>query len=524
MVIMRHPLLYQLNTRIYLREQSAALGRPASFADIPNSLLDQLKAHGYEWLYLLGVWQTGSVAPKLSRSDPNVRAGCQASLPDFKDEDIIGSPFAIQAYNPNPEFGGDAPLAELRQRLQRRGLKLMLDFVPNHMAPDHEWVSTHPEYLIAGTEEDRAREPQNWGRFDTPAGPRIFAHGRDPYFAGWADTVQLNYRHPKLREAMLEQLQRVADRCDGTRCDMAMLLEPDIFTRTWGDRALPKDGSSPQDVPFWPKAIESVRARHPGFTFMAEVYWGLEWRLQQHGFNFTYDKSFYDRLHARAAQSAREHLQADPEYQNHSARFLENHDEPRAAGTFPLEMHRPAAVITFFVPGLRFLQEGQMEGWKTHASMHLGRRPKEPTNPQIKAFYESLLKCLRRPEVHDGTFHLWQPRPAWEGNPTWNNFIFFSWHDDDGRCCLVAANYSDSQSQCYVPINLELLSGETWQLADVLGSARYQRSGDEMRTRGLYLDLPPWGYHFFDTTPIPRKAEHYEQGDIREPAVAGSAH
>jgi hypothetical protein len=276
------------------------------------------------------------------------------------------------------------------------------------------------------------------------------------------------------------------------------------------------------DVPFWPEAIAKIRGRHPGFTFMAEVYWDLEWRLQQHGFNFTYDKRLYDRLHGAAAQAVREHLQADPEYQNRSARFLENHDEPRAAGTFPFDMHRAAAVITFFVPGLRFLQEGQMEGWRTHASMHLGRRPKEPTNPQIRAFYELLHKCLRRPEVHDGFFHLWQPRPAWDGNPTWNNFTCFSWHDDDGHCSLAVANYAGTQGQCYVPIDLGLFAGETWKLSDLLGPARYERSGDELRTRGLYLDMPAWGHHFFDVTPIPKPAERYDQGHIRKPEVARS--
>jgi hypothetical protein len=519
---MQHPLLYQLNTRIYLRERSIALGHAASFSDIPDALLDHLKTLGYEWLYLLGIWQTGSAATKLSQADPNVRAGCQASLPDFKDDDIIGSPFAIQSYAPNRDFGGDPALAELRERIHQRGLKLMLDFVPNHMAPDHEWVSTHPEYLIAGTEEDRAREPQNWGRFDTPSGPQIFAYGRDPYFAGWADTVQLNYRHPKLREAMLEQLLRVAERGDGARCDMAMLLEPDVFSRTWGDRAIPRDGSPSVNVPFWPNAIQSVRNRHPGFTFMAEVYWDMEWRLQQEGFNFTYDKSLYDRLHGKAAVAVREHLQADAEYQNRSARFVENHDEPRAAGTFPFDMHRSAAVITFFVPGLRFLQEGQMEGWKTHASMHLGRRPKEPTNPQIHRFYELLLRCLRRPELHDGEFHLWHPRAAWDGNPTSQNFICFSWHDDDGRCSLAVANYADTQGQCYIPVNLEFLSGETWQLSDLLGSARYQRSGDGMRTGGLYLDLPAWGCHFFELLPVPKQEGRNEKRRQRELETAGS--
>jgi hypothetical protein len=521
---MRHPLLHQLNTRIYLPERSDVLGRRASFEDIPDAWLDELKALGFEWLYLLGIWQTGPAAREISRANSSLRAGCHISLPDVKDEDIIGSPFAVQDYSPNREFGGDAALARLRERLHRRGLKLMLDFVPNHIAPDHQWISTHPEYLIKGTEEDRSREPQNWGRFETPAGPRIFAYGRDPYFAGWPDTVQLNYRHTDCRQAMLAQLQHVAERCDGVRCDMAMLIEPDIFSRTWGERSVPTDGSSAVDRPFWPDAIKSTRHRFPGFTFMAEVYWDMEWRLQQHGFDFTYDKRLYDRLHAGGAREVREHLMADPAFQDRSARFLENHDEPRAAATFPLEMHRPAALLTFFVPGLRFFHEGQVEGWKTHISMHLGRRPHEPVNPVIRSFYESILKYLRRPEVHDGVFHLWQPRPAWEGNPTWNNFICFSWHDDAERCSLIVVNYAASQGQCHIPIELDLLSGQEMRLSDLLGPAHYERSGDELKTRGLYLDLPAWGHHFFEVAPV-EKAVRSRKGrpghvDRTEPSLA----
>ncbi len=520
---MRHPLLYQINTRVYLGERSRALGRRATFDDIPDALLDEAKALGFEWLYFLGVWQTGSVAPAISRSDPSLRAGCQAALPDLKDEDIIGSPFAIKAYEANRAFGGEAALARLRERVHRRGLKLMLDFVPNHIAPDHEWVAAHPEYFIEGREEDRAREPQNWGRFSTPAGPRVFAYGRDPYFPGWPDTVQLNYRHPDFREAMVVQLHRVAERCDGLRCDMAMLIEPDVFNRTWGDRALPRGGLTPIDRPFWPLAIESVRDRFDGFTFMAEVYWDMEWRLQQHGFDFTYDKRLYDRLRAGAAQEAREHLLADSEFQNHSARFLENHDEPRAAATFAWEMHRPAAVLTFFVPGLRFFHEGQMEGRQTHVSMHLGRRPQEPANPEIRAFYESILQALRRPELHDGHFQLWQPRPAWDGNSTWNNFICFSWHDDAGRVLVAVVNYAATQGQCYVTIGLDQFSGQDLRLADLLGPARYDRAGDELKTSGLYLDMPAWGYHLFEVLPAREAAAPRTERAGRAPRKAPAA-
>ena len=503
---MRHPLLYQLNTRVYLAERSLELGRPASFDEIPDKLLDQLADLGFGWIYLLGIWQTGPAARAISRSSETVLNEAQRNLPDFTQKDIVGSPFSVQAYEPNRDLGDKAALARFRKRGHMRGMKLMLDFVPNHIAPDHDWVVSHPEYLIAGTEQDIAREPQNWGRFETPDGRRIFAFGRDPYFPGWSDTVQLNYRHPGFRQAMMKQLDEVAHLCDGVRCDMAMLMEPDIFLKTWGERSLPADGTEPTNSPFWQEAIPKVRRKHPSFTFMAEVYWDMERRLQQEGFDFTYDKRLYDRLRDGGAQPVREHLLAEEDFQNRSARFLENHDEPRAASTFRPEMLYPAAVITFFSPGLRFFHEGQLGGWKHHVSMHLGRRPQEPTNAEIHSFYSLLLRCLRRPEVHQGRFGLLKPRRAWAANETWNNFICFSWHDEADHCSLVAVNYSPSQSQCYLQMNLDLLPDGDIHLADQLGRASYDRSGAEIKTRGLYLDMPAWGYHLFDVAPVAKKA------------------
>ena len=177
------------------------------------------------------------------------------------------------------------------------------------------------------------------------------AFGRDPYFDGWADTFQLNYRHAGFREARIAELGAIADRCDGVRCDMAMLLQPAIIQRTWGDRSRPADGSPPKDNPFWPEAIAAIKRRHPGFTFAAEVYWDMEWELQQAGFDYTYDKRLYDRLVEGAATPVREHLMADPGFQERSLRFIENHDEPRAAATFSPEMHRAAATIALLARG-----------------------------------------------------------------------------------------------------------------------------------------------------------------------------
>jgi glycosidase len=485
-----YPSLYQINTRVLVGELSRDLGRPATLDDLPDSLLDDVARLGFDWVWPLGVWQTGPAARGVSLANAEWRREYLEQLPDCTDDDISGSPFAIRRYEVNAAFGGDEALARLRARLAERGLRLLVDFVPNHMAPDHPWVFERPELFVHGSEDDLAREPQNYTRLETNAGPRVFAHGRDPYFPGWPDTVQLNYRHPQLREAMCGELERVARMADGVRCDMAMLVLPDVIRRTWGERSTPDDGSDPVDAPFWPEAVARARAVNPGFVFMAEVYWDLEWELQQQGFDYTYDKHYYDRLHARDAAGARGHLRADPDFQRRSARFLENHDEPRAASAFATELREAAAVLTFLVPGLRFFHEGQLEGRCKRVSMHLGRRADESADEASREFYDRLLAVLRRDEVRNGEWTLADVRPAWDGNATSEQFVAFAW-EGDGRRLLVAVNYGPSQGQCYVRLPFADLGRYT--LRDLMSPASYDREGDE-----LYLDMPAWGYHVFE--------------------------
>jgi glycosidase len=496
-VAKRHPALYQINTRVLLNEQAAGLGRGATLDDLPNAMLDEIVARGFGWVWLLGVWQTGGAGRRVARADPKLRAAWAAELPDLHEEDIVGSPFAVQAWTVHRDFGGDGALARIRERLQRRGLRLMLDFVPNHLALDHAWVASHPEYFVHGSEQDIAREPQNYVRIDTARGPRILAHGRDPYFDGWQDTVQVNHRHRGLREAQVQALERIADRCDGVRCDMAMLLEPDVFAKTWGERGRPTDGSPPCDEPFWPTAIAAVRERHPGFLFLAEVYWDRERDLQRAGFDFTYDKHLYDLLRARNAERVREHLRADIEFQERSARFLENHDELRAAAAFDEPDHRAAAVITFLTPGLRFFHEGQLDGRKVRVSVQLGRRRAEPLVPSIRALYDRLLAILARSEVHEGRWRLLESRQAWDGNPTHRHILATSW-DTSAKRLVVAVNYGPTQAQGYLPLDLPDLAGRRVTLVDLLGDARYERDGDSLSAPGLYLDVPPWCTHVFE--------------------------
>ena len=233
---------------------------------------------------------------------------------------------------------------------------------------------------------------------------------------------------------------------------------------------------------------------------MAEVYWDREWTMQQQGFDYTYDKRLYDRLREGHARPVREHFLAGLDYQNKMARFLENHDEPRAAATFSPEVHEAAAVITFLSPGLRFFHQGQFEGRRKRISPHLVRGPEEPVDQKLKQFYERLLAVLRHPVVRNGQWQLLECAPAWEGNRTWDCFVAFAWQGADGERLLVAVNYAPNQSQCYIRLPFTDLGNGHWRLEDLLGDAQYDRDGNDLQSRGLYLDVSPWHCHAFTMT------------------------
>jgi len=478
----RYPSLYQINTRVWLTELSDQLGRPATLDDIPDAELDRWAELGFDWIWFLSVWKTGVAGQHVSRTNPEWRREFQETLPDLCDEDIPGSGFAITGYTVHEKLGGDAALARLRERLGQRGLRLLLDFVPNHTGLDHPWVETHPEYYIPGTEADLAQAPQNYTRIQRQRDELLLAHGRDPYFSGWPDTLQLNYGNPATREAMIGELLKIASQCDGVRCDMAMLVLPEVFQRTWGIQA----------QPFWPTATHRVREQVPDFCFMAEVYWDLEWTLQQQGFDYAYDKRLYDRLREGHARPVREHFCAGLDYQDKLARFLENHDEPRAAATFPAGIHEAAAVITFLSPGLRFFHQGQFEGRKKRISAHLARGPAEPLEPTLQDFYGRLLAVLRQPALRDGQWQLLPCAPAWDGNWTSDCFVAFAWQGPAGERLLVAVNYAPNQSQCYVQLPFPDLAGSQWRLQDQMSPAVYDRDGDDLLARGLFQDTAPW--------------------------------
>ncbi|KIC93811.1 alpha-amylase family glycosyl hydrolase [Flavihumibacter solisilvae] len=486
----RYPSLYQINTRVWITELSGQLGRQATLDDIPENELDRLAEMGFDWIWLLSVWTTGEPGRKISRENPVWQHEFAETLPDLKEEDIGGSGFAIVDYQVHPQLGGDEALKRLREKLRKRGLKLMLDFVPNHIGPGHTWVEEHPDYLVSGSESDLENFPQNYTLVKRKEGEMIFAYGRDPYFSGWPDSLQLDYSNPATAEVMTRELVQISGKCDGVRCDMAMLVLPEVFEKTWGRKS----------HPLWSLAIKAVRKTSPDFCFMAEVYWDMEWILQQQGFDYTYDKRLYDRLYEGDTRAVHEHFYASLDYQDKLARFLENHDEQRAASAFETNMHKAAAVITYLSPGLRFFHQGQFEGRKKRISPHLVRAPQEAPDSEIQKFYLELLTIIRKPVFRDGQWQLLNCVPSWDGNDSWNSFLAFAWEGKDNERVVISINYAPHDSQCFVRLPFNDLSGLSVRFRDMMSSALYDRDGDDLLSRGLFLDMPAWSYHVFEVS------------------------
>ena len=482
----RYPTLYEINTWVWLSELSLKTGTSVDLSSVPAAEWDAIAKFGFDAVWFMGVWERSPAGIAIANQNMNLIDDFRRALPDFRLEDNIGSPYCVRRYVVDTHLGGPEGLAVARRELAERDMKLLLDFVPNHVAPDHPWVIEHIEYFLRGTTQEARNDPASYIEVQGS----VYACGRDPNFPAWPDVLQLNAFQPGLRQAAIETVSSIAAQCDGVRCDMAMLLLNQIFERTWGGRA----GQRPP-TDYWDDVIPAIKSAHPNFLFIAEAYWDLEWDLQHQGFDFCYDKRLYDRLEHGDAESIRLHLCADLAYQEKLLRFLENHDEPRAATAFSRAKEQGVAVTVSILPGARLFHEGQFEGRRVRVPVFLGRRPPEPVDKELRAFYDKLLAAINAPIFRDGEWKLFGCR-GWPGHPSFQNLVVSSWVKDNDRR-LIVVNLSDRVVQGRVQVPWEEVRGVTWRLTDVFSDSSCDGDGDEVAASGLYMELGPGSYRFF---------------------------
>lgn len=478
-------VIAEINTWVWIYDLENKYGKPLTLDLIPNSEWDEMKDLGFNTIWLMGIWCRSPMGQKISQENTGLFEEYSRSLPDWKLDDLPGSPYCIKDYSVDPRFGGNHALAVLRKTLNHRGMKLILDFVPNHIALDHKWINSHPDYLIPGDELDLLRSPRDF--LQTREG--IFCKARDPFFPPWQDVAQLNAYSSAYRKAAANELKQIGQLCDGVRCDMAMLMLNRVFSYTWQKRA----GEAPS-TEFWNDIIPVVRKTYPEMIFIAEVYWGLEWDLQQVGFDFCYDKRLYDRLIQESAWTVRQHLQADVNFQKHLIRFSENHDEERTAAKLSISRLKAASIVFSTLPGAALFYEGQWTGRRARNHVLLGRRVQEPINAEVLAFYQQLIPEISKISPDDD----WQmcSIKGWVDNQTYLDLIAFSWQTQKKKL-LIVVNYSDQSSQGRITLPWKVANNSSVKFTDLFGKEPFQRDGTELINEGLFVNLPPWGFHYF---------------------------
>ncbi len=489
LIVRPNPKLYEINTRVWIKK----FGPNTTLSQIPKTVFEDLAKKGINIIWLMGIWKTCTSTIERCCFEPGLVSAYNKSLKDWSKADVIGSPYSIDEYNLNPSIGSWEELIELRKYLNGIGIKLFVDFVSNHFGAETSYIKSHPEIFLKADEEFFKEDSFTF--FKPEADPNhIYAHGRDPFFPAWTDTIQINFFNEEAREFMTNILLKLTNVCDGVRCDMAMLPLNNVFHNTWLG-VLNKYGFVRPTTEFWKHAINHVKRKVPNFTFLGEAYWDLEWNLQQLGFDYTYDKRLNERLSAGDLSGVKAHLHAEKSFQLKSVRFLENHDEPRAVTKFGKHRSLASSTIISTIRGMKFYYDGQFEGKKTKLPVQLGREPEEKTCPPIKDYYDKLLAVTKDEIFQNGEWSLMEPITIGFGNKSYENMLAWQWVLN-GERRIIVVNYSYSTSQCRLKLDMKHDKRKI-TLVDLLTDEIYERYVDEVNSSGLYIELKGHQSHIF---------------------------
>lgn len=368
-------LLYEIGSRLFCNKNKCSL------SEIPNLLQDDPVFQRADEIWLMGVWKNSQSSQKIARTLPLLRPEFQLAKENLNEIDIYGSPYSINDYVLDDLLGQKDELFNTKQKLNALNKKLILDFVPNHMSIDSIWVNKDPNLFL---EANESTESQN--QFIHSNG-RSYCFGRDPYFNGWTDTIQWDFSNPKVEKIHIEILSEIAQRADGVRCDMAMLLLPDVFERTHR-----------KDFKYsWSRVIKTIKSNFPNFKFYAEVYWNREAELLDLGFDATYDKSLYDSMVENRFESIYNELKNIGRNQRNTPqkiRFLENHDEKRSQLVFA-ERSKTYFSLLCFSESILLFHFGQSFGFSKKIPVQMISVDDETIDQELFEFYKRIFSTLK---------------------------------------------------------------------------------------------------------------------------------
>ncbi len=415
-------VLIAKSTYVWLHQLSRRYGRDIRTLDaIPDPELDQLARWGVTGLWLIGVWERSPASERIKRMMGN--------------PDAAASAYSLLDYRIAADLGGEAALADLRERAWRRGLRMAADMVPNHVGIDSRWVVQHPDWFLSLREspypaysftgadlsnDERVGiriEDHYWDHSDAAVvfqrvdrwtgDVRYIYHGNDGTSVPWNDTAQLDYRRADAREAVIRTILHVARQFPVIRFDAAMTLTKRHIQRLWfplpgsGD-AVPsraehgltkEEFDAAMPVEFWREVVDRVAAEAPDTLLLAEAFWMLEgYFVRTLGMHRVYNSAFMHMLrdedNAGYRRVLKDTLEFDPEILKRYVNFMSNPDERIAVEQFGKgDKYFGVCTLMATLPGLPMFGHGQIEGFAEKYGMEY-RRPR-----QDEVADEGLVRC-----------------------------------------------------------------------------------------------------------------------------------
>lgn len=430
---------------------------------LDSLILELEKSPSFVWadeIWFMGVWKNSPKSRSIAQTMPELQPNYHSVKQNLELEDIYGSPYSIFEYLPDLLVSKEKDLTNLHTNLKQLGKKLILDFVPNHMAIDSPIVDSNPDLFLIASEFVSSKNSflhQNGN---------VYVHGRDPYFDGWTDTIQWDFSNPNVEKKHIEILKSIAKQSDGVRCDMAMLLLPDVFEKTHGKK-------SSYD---WSRVIQSVREEFPHFKFYAEAYWGMEDRLLSLGFDASYDKSIHDAFKNQNLDFISQNLKENSGIKN--IRFLENHDEERAKHQFG-ESSRTYFSLLCADECILLFHAGQEMGLSKKIPVQMIRTDNEVTDLSSKEFYDRAFVVTAKRQENSLVF--WPDYKEYNGRSVFAKSI-----ETENITELFLWNEQTTEVSGWIPFQEGIQFQEN--LTDIVTGKTYPQTKSE---QGIYFKLAP---------------------------------
>jgi len=405
---------------------------------IPDEELDTLHNEGFTGLWLIGLWQRSWASKRIKQINGNPEAASSAySLFDYEIADNLG---------------GWGALDNLRKRCWIRGIRLAADMVPNHTGMDGKWVIEHPDLFIARRDcpfpqysfngenlsqdsrvsiylEDHYYSKSDcavcFKRVDNQTGDTVYIyHGNDGTGMPWNDTAQIDFLNPAAREAVIQQIMKVASNFPIIRFDAAMVLAKKHIRRLWypepghgGDIATRSQSALTGEefenrIPneFWREVVDRCAKDMPDTLLLAEAFWMMEgYFTRTLGMHRVYNSAFMNMLkkeeNEKYRQTVKNTISFDPQILKRYVNFMNNPDEETAVAQFGKgDKYFGVATLMVTMPGLPMFGHGQIEGFEEKYGMEYTRayRDETPDEGLLHRHWTDIFPLMHRRYLFSG--------------------------------------------------------------------------------------------------------------------------